>query len=279
MDKHDINDTVISIDQEFIAALQVRDEAPQPAKVYGNKLGAALKALSMAGGELVSKFEKNMKGFGYNYASLSQFTGTVRGVFAKYDLVVVQPLAMDNGKQVIRTLIYHTSCDEPIVESVVELAPYADLEDPIDVKTGRAKKTLHNGQKHGAAITYARKYALQSILCISPDESELDLDSPKLAVQSAPSPAPQAPQTPQAPQAPQAPVDPIRKSALDELRGIAKDNRSAIQIELKARKMTEADLGKPNTSTQAIVNVLNAVKAALEPKSTEDTSEADTYNE
>lgn len=274
MDKRDIKDTEISIDQEFIAALA---EAQQPAKVYGNKLGAALKALSMAGGELVSKFEKNMKGFGYNYASLAQFTGTVRAVFAKHDLVVFQPLTMDNGKQVIRTVIYHTSCDEPIVESVVELAPYADLDDPIDVKTGRAKKTLHNGQKHGAAITYARKYALQSILCISPDESELDLDSPKLAVQSAP--APQAPQAPQATQAPQAPVDPIRQKAITELRGIAKDNRSAIQIELKARKMTEADLGKPDTSTQAIVNVLNAVKAALKPKSQEIVDEANTCNE
>jgi hypothetical protein len=123
------------------------------------------KALSVVGAELVGEFEKSKEGNCYKYAPLQEFTGTIRSAFSKHGLLMMQPIVLFEGKQYIKTLIYHVSCEEPICESMVPVDPYAST-----------VNHLQNGQKIGAGITYARKYAIQAILCLSTDEASLDLD-------------------------------------------------------------------------------------------------------
>ena len=140
------------------------------------------KALSAVGVELIGKFEKDKQGRGYKYIELHNFTAAIRDSFAKHGLLILQPLVFIDGRQMLRTVIYHVSCEDPIEESMLDVGLFCMMEDPIDKETKERKKILHDGQKIGAGITYARKYAIQSILCISTGEK--DLDDPSLAGQN-----------------------------------------------------------------------------------------------
>ena len=212
-----------------------------------NKMYAGLKALSEAGGELVSKFEKNQEGFGYKYAGLQQFTGAIRSVFAKYDLVIFQPLVTIDGQSYIRTIIYHTSCDEPIVSSDLPISDY------VDVDLGSAKK-LHKGQKMGAGITYARKYAIQSILCLAPDEKELDLDSKTMAVEE----DKQEIESPKiGRQSKKERGEPQRYELLAEIRKLANKNRLITKRTIESFGVKEEDLlNKEKTPDSLLINIL-----------------------
>jgi hypothetical protein len=216
-----------------------------------------------------------MQGHGYKYASLQQFTGAVRSVFARYGLLIVQPIVYLHDKQFIRTDIYHESCDVPIVSSLVPLDPYAEMEDGIDRNTGKPKKTLHNGQKLGAGITYARKYALQAILCLAPDEPDLDLDSARLAPQ-AERDAPkkettevpsrsrdsyaQSPST-ATPKAEATKADTEREAALGRLREMhrVEGEKARVLLACKARKMNLSDIAK--ASTETVLSILAEAEA------------------
>ena len=99
---------------------------------------------------------KDTQGYGYKYATLDQMLQIVRPVLSKHGLGVMQNLeGGDNGHVSVNTIIIHESGQT--MESIMSM--------PIS-----AKKGLSAEQNVGTAISYARRYALQSCLGLMAEE-------------------------------------------------------------------------------------------------------------
>lgn len=100
--------------------------------------------------------EQNKNGYGYKYADLASILDQVKPVLAKHKLAITQ-LACDdgNGRVGVETILMHDS-GETISSKLTLPIP--------DMKGNSAT------QQAGAAITYARRYAISAILNITSEE-------------------------------------------------------------------------------------------------------------
>lgn len=91
---------------------------------------------------------KTRQGYTYEfaYAPMGEILRRVRPAMAKHGLAVIQPLAMAGSEAVVRTILSHQSGGRLV--STVRFRPGDEI------------KAL------GGQITYLRRYALNSILCI-----------------------------------------------------------------------------------------------------------------
>lgn len=112
-------------------------------------------ALVKAQTELLNP-DKNQSGYGYKYADLASILDQTKPVLAKHGLAISQ-LATDdgNGRVGVKTILIHESGE--MLESNLTL--------PIPEMKGTTTT-----QAAGAAITYARRYAISAILNIAADE-------------------------------------------------------------------------------------------------------------
>jgi len=112
-------------------------------------------ALVKAQTELLNP-DKNQSGYGYKYADLASILDQTKPVLAKHGLAISQ-LATDdgNGRVGVKTILLHESGE--MLESNLTL--------PIPEMKGTTST-----QAAGAAITYARRYAISAILNIAADE-------------------------------------------------------------------------------------------------------------
>ncbi len=119
------------------------------------------KALVKAQVELKNP-EKNQQGHGYRYADLANILDQTKAVLAKHGLAVSQLAINDgNGRVGVKTILLHESGE--MLDSNLTL--------PIpEMLTRDGKKMITDTQAAGAAITYARRYALSAILNIAADE-------------------------------------------------------------------------------------------------------------
>lgn len=103
--------------------------------------------------ESVDKDAKNPF-FNSNYATLGATIEACKSILNKNNFIVIQPLQSDeNGVYVCTTLI-HTSGGK------------------IESKMRINQKEQNNPQAQGSAITYARRYSLQSILCMNEEDDD-----------------------------------------------------------------------------------------------------------
>ena len=147
-----------------------------------NKIGALATALAKAQAEIanpeksltatiVSPFPREGQRT-FRYASLSTGLDIVRKCLGQHEIATVQSTAIDRDTGLIRltTTLVHASgewvsSDWPVCPASETAAPH----------------------RMGAALTYARRYALFTLVGIAGED---DLDAPDLAVQSVP-PSPQ----------------------------------------------------------------------------------------
>lgn len=113
--------------------------------------------------------DQNKQGYGYKYADLASILDQVKPVLAKHKLAITQ-LACDdgNGRVGVETILMHES-GETFTSKLTLPIP--------DMKGNTAT------QQAGAAITYARRYAISAILNITSDE---DTDAKGDAANTAP---------------------------------------------------------------------------------------------
>ncbi len=90
--------------------------------------------------------------FKHKYATLDAVLDAVTPALGKHGLAVVQTTALSDGKTVLQTHLYHESG-----ECLTSVYPLPEISD---------------SQKFGAALTYARRYALCAILCVTADEDD-----------------------------------------------------------------------------------------------------------
>jgi hypothetical protein len=104
--------------------------------------------------------DKNNPYFKSKYADINAILGQVKPILNKHGLVVTQPLSNIEGKLAIKTIIADSESGEHIGETTV-------LPEQVDP------------QKAGSAITYFRRYALQSILALEAEDDDGNIASGK----------------------------------------------------------------------------------------------------
>lgn len=113
-----------------------------------DKIGPALVAAIAE----VPTIPKNAQAYGYKYATLDDILTVVKPILAKHKLALIQPLTGEG----LETIIMHESGQ--CIRETVSLPSMSE------------NKKMNAAQAVGATITYMRRYALSSILCISTDE-------------------------------------------------------------------------------------------------------------
>ncbi|MBW4617233.1 MAG: ERF family protein [Desmonostoc vinosum HA7617-LM4] len=90
--------------------------------------------------------------FKHKYATLDAVLDAVTPALGKYGLTVIQTTTITEGKTTLQTHLYHESG-----ESIISTYPLPEISD---------------SQKLGAALTYARRYAVCAILSVTADEED-----------------------------------------------------------------------------------------------------------
>lgn len=106
------------------------------------------------------KKDKNNPFFNSAYFDINGLLAAVKPALNKHGLILIQPLGCADGKPCINTIII-----DSVTEESVSYATY--LPDNLDA------------QKMGSAITYYRRYALQSFLGLEAGDDDANLASGK----------------------------------------------------------------------------------------------------
>ena len=108
--------------------------------------------------------QKNVSGYGYNYTDLGTLIDIVKPVLTHNNMTLIQGQGIENNTPVIITTIYHSSGE--FIRSYLPI---------ITPKT----QGQNDAQDFGSGITYARRYAISSMLFIC-SEDDTDGNSPML---------------------------------------------------------------------------------------------------
>lgn len=148
-------------------------------------VGKLAAALAKAQGEIRNaKKDADNPFFKSKYADLASVWDACREALSKNEIAVIQAPCIVDGKLCIRTKLIHSSGE--FEEGLLPIAV------PITAKA----------QEMGSAITYARRYSLQSMVGVAPEEGEDDdgnaasnrhLAQPQQQPQEPPQQAPEAP--------------------------------------------------------------------------------------
>ena len=113
--------------------------------------------------------------FHSNYLDINSLLEQLLPLLKKHELTVIQPLSNIDGKPALKTIILETtyatssaSANSRSIKILVEeTIPLPDLQDP---------------QKMGSAITYYRRYALQSLFLLRAEDDDANSSSGKTKV-------------------------------------------------------------------------------------------------
>jgi hypothetical protein len=112
----------------------------------------------------IDNIEKNRKAHGYQYADLGQCLTAIRLPFFENGLCIVQaPIDKENLGKAIITRIIHSSGQW--IESEFSFGL-------VELKNKDGKAVLNPLQQLGAAITYARRYGLSSMVGLSQEDDD-----------------------------------------------------------------------------------------------------------
>ncbi len=103
---------------------------------------------------------KNTEGFKYKYFDINQMLAMLKPLFEKYKILVQQPLKFKDGENVLETIVVDLESAGDYVDSSIAL--------PKSMKP----------QELGAAITYYRRYSLQSLLLMEAKDDDANSASP-----------------------------------------------------------------------------------------------------
>lgn len=102
---------------------------------------------------VLSKTETNPF-FKSKYMDINGLLAQLLPLLEKYKLTVIQPLSEVNGRPAITTIVCDAENHKEIIQGTITLP---DLQDP---------------QKMGSAITYYRRYALQSLFLLQAQDDD-----------------------------------------------------------------------------------------------------------
>ena len=92
--------------------------------------------------------------FKSKYADLNAVREAIIPILNKHHIIVLQPTVVVEGKNYVKTLLFHESGES--IESFTEIV----------------FSKQNDAQAQGSGITYARRYGLQSLVCIGADDDD-----------------------------------------------------------------------------------------------------------
>ena len=107
--------------------------------------------------------------FKSKYFDINKLLETIKPILNKLEIVILQPLRNVNGRPAIGTVLIDTSDNAETKTLLDETITLPDLTDP---------------QKMGSAITYYRRYSLQSALGLEAEDDDGNVASNKVEVKS-----------------------------------------------------------------------------------------------
>lgn len=108
--------------------------------------------------------------FKSSYFDINQILEQLLPLLDKHGIVVMQPLSNVDGKPALKTNVYHADKNEPFISETIILP---ESNDP---------------QKMGSAITYYRRYALQSLFLLQAEDTDGDIGQHKNGNNAKPKP-------------------------------------------------------------------------------------------
>lgn len=116
---------------------------------------------------VLSKTETNPF-FKSKYMDINGLLAQLLPLLEKYNLTVIQPLSEVNGRPAIRTMVWDNE----------EIKVSEDISRRLNIDQTITLPDLQDPQKMGSAITYYRRYALQSLFLLQAkdDDGELATD-------------------------------------------------------------------------------------------------------
>lgn len=122
-----------------------------------NNIGENIAAALVKAQSKLHNLGKNASGYGYEYLTLDKLIHQTRAALAAHGLAVSQILCHHDGKPILQTMLVHESGESLFGSYPLEPA-------------GMAK--ANTAQQMGAAITYARRYALAALLNIAQSDDD-----------------------------------------------------------------------------------------------------------
>ena len=166
---------------------------------------------------------KDKQGYGYKYAELSTIIETSRPILAQNHLVITQLVTVVDNEPTLITTLFHKSGQ--FLRSCYPL-----------VKAG--VKQANDAQQVGAAITYARRYALTAMLFIAQEDDDAASVGKTTEQKNNVTPKPKSPtnskpstQTTNSTPPPQA-----NKSTMEQLKDSLRECRNKQEIEERYNK-------------------------------------------
>lgn len=104
--------------------------------------------------------------FRSSYADLASVWAAIRRPLSDNGLAVVQPVAVDGAHVTVTTLLMHESGQW--ISSDLTMAAQRQLKD------GGGWEKIDTPQAIGSVITYARRYALQSMIGVAPEDDDAE---------------------------------------------------------------------------------------------------------
>jgi len=98
--------------------------------------------------------------FKSDYFDINKLVEVLKPILNKHKLVIIQPVEVIEGKNILKTILLDTESGEQIESSALL---------PIDIEP----------QKFGSACTYLRRYCLQSMLFLQAEDDDGSKSSPK----------------------------------------------------------------------------------------------------
>lgn len=181
-------------------------------------------ALSSLQGE-VKDVNKDKKGYGYQYADLSQILEIARPLLAKHGLALSQFPGSAGEKVTIDSILMHKSGQW--ISGVIEMQ-------------AEQGKGMSKAQSVGSVITYARRYAAAAILGIAQTDDDASINQP----------VPKANQR----------LIPVPKQAIKEPQSTI--SQEEIEISEKTRLLLIGKLSASNVPDEAVEKWLEKAKAA-----------------
>lgn len=123
--------------------------------------------------------------FKSSYLDINSLLAQLQPILEKHKVVVIQPLSNLDGKPALSTRVYDAEIKKTMEEGIGEIIssiiplPTTILEKQ---KEGGAVSRALTSQEFGSAITYFRRYALQSLFLIQTQDDDGNQASKKTKV-------------------------------------------------------------------------------------------------
>lgn len=125
-----------------------------------DQIAGALSALA----GVMQDVGKDVQGYGYRYAAIDSYLRIARPLMAKHGLALIQSPRTQPGAITLTSLLTHSSGQWIRSELTLAIEP---------------KKGLSEAQCAGTVITYARRYALASLLGMAAEDDDAAKDREK----------------------------------------------------------------------------------------------------